>query len=68
MTDQLIPLTEPERLIAAGLPFRTVDRARWAYRRRKEHGTARAFHRLGRRIFVNPRAYLAALADRDAPA
>lgn len=57
---QLIPLTRPDKLQAAGLPFETTDQARWAFRNRERNGTAEAFVRLassgqGRgRIYVDP--------------
>lgn len=51
---QLIPLTSVERMQAAGLPFATVDSARWAFRRREETGTAGAFIRYGRRVYIDP--------------
>ena len=54
MTQQLIPLTKPELGMAAGLPFETVDQLRWAYRQSAEKGTAAAFVRIGRRIYVDP--------------
>jgi hypothetical protein len=54
MTQQLIPLTRPEAMIAAGLPFETVDQARWAHRRSAETGTAAAFVKIGKRVFVDP--------------
>jgi hypothetical protein len=50
---KLIPLTRPDRLLAAGLPFETEDQARWAYPRRVENGSAVAFVRVGRRVFVH---------------
>jgi hypothetical protein len=41
-------------MIAAGLPFETVDQARWAHRRSAETGTAAAFVKIGKRVFVDP--------------
>lgn len=54
---QLIALTEPDELKAAGIPFRTTDAARWAYRKRHETGLADAFVRLGRRVYVDPERF-----------
>lgn len=54
---KLIPLTRPDRIQASGLPFETVDSARWAFRKRHEHGTAEAFVRIGQRIHVDPDRY-----------
>ena len=51
---QLIPLTRPEKLQAAGLPFETTDSARWAYRCRHDNGIEDAFVRIGGRIFIDP--------------
>lgn len=54
---QLIPLTRPDRMLDAGLPFETVDQARWAHRRSVENGTAAAFVRIGKRVFVDPEKF-----------
>lgn len=51
--DELIPFTQPDRMVAAGIPFETEHSARWAYRRRHENGLAEAFVRIGRRIYVD---------------
>jgi hypothetical protein len=53
--EQLIPITQPGRMLQAGLPFESVDAARWCYRKAEERGLARAFVRIGRRMFVDPR-------------
>jgi hypothetical protein len=52
--NQLIPLNRPEELKAAGLPWDTEDKARWAYRKRHENGLAGAFVKIGKSIFVDP--------------
>ena len=52
--NQLIPLTQPKELKAAGLPWDTEDKARWAYRKRYENGLAEAFVKIGKNIFVDP--------------
>jgi hypothetical protein len=51
---QLIPLTRPEKMQAAGLPFETTDAARWAHRTAAQNGIADAFVRVGRRIYIDP--------------
>jgi hypothetical protein len=51
---QLIPLTDPAAMIAAGVPFATSDSARWAFRKRFENGLDGAFIRLGKRIYLDP--------------
>jgi hypothetical protein len=51
---QLIPLTDPDRMLDAGLPFGTTDSARWCFRTAAERGLAAAFVRIGRRIYVDP--------------
>jgi hypothetical protein len=53
--EQVIPIMQPERMLQAGLPFESVDAARWCYRKAEEHGFAKAFVRIGRGIFVDPR-------------
>jgi len=54
MQSQLIRLTDPEGLVAAGLPWDSVNKARWAFRKRRENGLAAAFLRIGKTIFVDP--------------
>ncbi len=54
---QIIPLTRPDRMQAAGLPWETVDSARWAYRRSHDTGTTEAFIRIGRRVYIDPDRY-----------
>jgi hypothetical protein len=51
---QLIPLTDAEKMQAAGLPFESTDSARWCHRHAAERGLAKAFVRLGRRVYVDP--------------
>jgi hypothetical protein len=59
----LIPLTKPDRMLAAGLPFETEYSARWAYRVREQNGTADAFIRIGRRVFIDPERFHAAVRN-----
>lgn len=54
---QLIPLTRPDELKAAGVPFATTDSARWAFRMRNENGLSDAFIRLGRRVYLDPEKF-----------
>ena len=51
---KLIALTRPDEMKAAGLPFETTDSARWAFRTAEQNGTADAFIRYGRRVYVDP--------------
>jgi len=54
---QLIPLTRPAELKAAGVPFETTDQARWAHRCRRQNGLAEAFVTIGRRVFLDPKKF-----------
>lgn len=54
---QLIPLTRPDQLQAAGLPFETTDAARWAFRQADHNGLGEAFVRIGRRVFIDPEKF-----------
>lgn len=54
MSAQLIPLNDTKRLKEAGLPFETEHQARWAERRSHANGTADAFIRIGRRVYLDP--------------
>ena len=54
MQPQLIPLTDIASLKTAGLPWKTVDQVRWAFRKRHENGLADAFRRQGKTILVIP--------------
>lgn len=56
-TQQLIPLTDIERMQAAGLPFESPDSARWCERRAEERGLSEAFIRIGRRVYVDPEVF-----------
>ena len=58
--------TEIERAREHGLPWTSVDTARWDYRHRQERGTARAFVRIGKRVGVNPDLYHSLLRERAA--
>ncbi|MGC3982814.1 MAG: hypothetical protein QM808_16305 [Steroidobacteraceae bacterium] len=51
---QLIPITRPDLMQAAGLPFQSTDSARWAERTASEKGFAASFIRIGRRVYINP--------------
>jgi hypothetical protein len=53
MNPQIIPITDPSRFESAGLPWRTVDQARWAFRTRHENGLAGCFVRINRNIAIN---------------
>lgn len=53
MQPLLIPLTDPARFEPAGLPWKTVHQARWAFRRRHENGLAGAFKRIGTTINID---------------
>jgi hypothetical protein len=57
MTHTIVYLTEIDRAREYGLPWRSVDAARWEYRTRHDRGTARAFVRVGRRVAVYPDVY-----------
>lgn len=50
---RLIHLTDPSEFKANGLPWRTVEQARWAYRTRKENGLEKAFKKQGSRICLD---------------
>lgn len=53
MSPQFIPITDANRFTEVGLPFKTVDQARWAFRKRHENGLAGAFVRIGRNVAIN---------------
>ncbi len=53
MQPRLIEITDPAEMLAAGLPFKTVDKARWAFRHRDKNGLAPAFKRIGARILID---------------
>ena len=50
---KLIDLTDLEKMSEEGIPFKTVDSARWAFRHRDKNGLAPAFKRLGGRILID---------------
>jgi hypothetical protein len=54
---QLIPLTKPDEMRAAGLPFESTDSARWCHRHAQERGLTDAFVRIGRRVYVDPQRF-----------
>ena len=53
MQPRLIPLADASRFAAAGLPWTTVDQARWAFRQRHHNGLAGAFKRIGRTVNID---------------
>jgi hypothetical protein len=53
MQPQIIPINDASRFGPAGLPWSTVDQARWAFRRRHENGLAGAFVRIGSSVNIN---------------
>jgi hypothetical protein len=55
---QLIPISKPDELKAAGLPWDTYGKVQWAFRNRNSNGLAGAFVRIGKNIFVNPQKAL----------
>jgi hypothetical protein len=58
MQARLIPISDSSKFPEAGLPWRTVDQARWAFRKRHENGLAGAFVRIGRNVSINvPKFY-----------
>jgi hypothetical protein len=55
MEQSLIPLTDfDSQPRAGGVPFDSTDAARWCHRHAEERGLAKAFVRLGRRVYVDP--------------
>jgi hypothetical protein len=50
---QLVPINDHEAFKPAGVPFKSVDAARWAHRQRHQNGLAGAFVRIGRNIFID---------------
>ena len=54
MQPQLIRITDLDGLKAAGLPFKSVDSARWCERTAHEKGLAAAFVRIGKIVLVDP--------------
>jgi hypothetical protein len=52
---QLIPINQPSQMLAAGVPFDTEDKARWAERqaRANQNGLQGAFVRIGRRVYLD---------------
>lgn len=66
MQPKLIDITDPVVMLAEGLPFKTTDSARWAFRHRDRNGLAPAFKRLGGRIPIDvPKFH--ALMDAQTP-
>ena len=53
MQPKLIDITDPAVMLQEGLPFKTVDSARWAFRHRDKNGLAPAFKRLGGRVLID---------------
>ncbi len=64
MTTSPIPINNPAATMAAGIAYPNSENGwRWLYRRRHERGLANCFIRVGRRVLVDPQAYLDALAE-----
>jgi hypothetical protein len=62
-----MPLSETDLYEKHGLPWRTINQARYAFAQRDAMGTASAFCRIGRKkIGVNTQLYLELLAARGA--
>ena len=58
-----IPINNPEATQAAGIAYPATENGwRWLYRCRGERGLDHCFLIIGRRILVDPQAYLDALA------
>ena len=53
MQSQVIPISDPSKFGPAGLPWKTVDQARWAFRKRHENGLAGCFVRIGKNLAIN---------------
>ncbi|MGO9593016.1 MAG: hypothetical protein ACLQFF_12405 [Steroidobacteraceae bacterium] len=53
MGPQLLKITDVSKYPEAGLPWKTLHQARWAYRKRHEYGIAGAFVRLGSTINID---------------
>ncbi len=51
---------------AAGLPFKTIDAARWAFRHRHQTGLAPAFKRLGTKILIDVPEFHRLMSERIA--
>jgi len=54
MQPKLIRITDLAALKAEGLPFKSVDAARWCQRTAHEKGLADAFVRIGKAVHVDP--------------
>jgi hypothetical protein len=50
---QLIKINDVAAFQPAGLPWRTIHQARWAYRKRHEYGISAAFVRFGASVLVD---------------
>jgi hypothetical protein len=66
MPPTIVYLTEIDRAREHGLPWISVDSARWDYRHRHDRGTAAAFVKIGKRIGVYPDIYHQLVRDRIA--
>lgn len=60
-----IRIHETQRLKAAGLPWHTYGKVRWAFKKRHENGLSGAFVRQGRLILVNVDQALKLLAQQS---
>ena len=64
MTQGPIPINDPAATRAAGIAYPNTENGwRWLYRCRRERGLEHCFLKVGRRILVDPQAYLDALAE-----
>ena len=50
---KLVMLNDVDSQQAAGIPFKKVDQARWAFRKRNENGLAGAFVTIGRSVMID---------------
>jgi len=63
MQPQVIRITDAGKFEGAGLPWRTVGQARWAYRQRNENGLdGGVFLKVGRSILINVAKFHAVVA------
>jgi len=66
ITPMLIPLTDLANLRAAGIAYPSTEHGwRWLYRHRHVRGLEDAFHRIGRRIVLDPVRYIELVRERD---
>jgi hypothetical protein len=64
----LLELSDLAGQRAAGIGYpTTVNAWRWLYRKRRERGLENAFRTIGRRVLLDPQAYLSAVREQPAP-